>query len=200
MKARFTTTILTMTATLGLSVGAARASSNYDEAIDGDLSNDRLAPTSLLFSLGTNSITATSVSGDREYVHVVIPAGTVLSSIVLASYSSLDELSFIGVQAGTILSEPPTGTNPDNLLGWTHFGDGAGNVGTDILDDLGASAPAIGFTPPLPAGDYTFWMQQTGSNAATFRFDFEVTPEPATLALLGIAAGLRRRADVRRAS
>lgn len=193
MKDTMRSLIVAAAVTIALNGALARASSAYDEGVDGDLSNNRLAPTSLLFSAGANSITATSVSGDREYVHVVIPVGTVLSSIVLASYSSLDDTSFIAVQAGTILSEPATGTNPANLLGWTHFGDGPGNVGTDILDDLGASAPAIGFAPPLPAGDYTFWMQQTGVNAATFRFDFEVTPEPATLALLALAYALRRR-------
>ena len=54
---------------------------------------------------------------------------------------------------------------------------------------------AIGFTPPLPAGDYTFWMQQTGANSATYQFDFIVTPEPATAGLLFAAAVLllRRR-------
>jgi hypothetical protein len=55
----------------------------------------------------------------------------------------------------------------------------------------------MGFTPPLAAGNYTFWIQQTGANSATYTLDFRVTPEPGTLALLGISAAvgvaIRRR-------
>jgi hypothetical protein len=166
----------------------------HDEGVDGDISNDRLNPTDHMLAFGTNSVIATSVSGDREYLTLTVPAGMQLDSVVLFSYTSVDPLSFIAVQSGTTLTEPPTGTDPSNLLGWTHFGPGAGNVGTDILDDLGASAPAIGFSPPLGPGDYTWWMQQTGVNAATFQFDFNVSPEPATLGLVALVAlGLRRR-------
>lgn len=188
-------TVLAMLAALGLAAFPAVtfAGITYTESIDGDLSDDRLDPTDLNFSLGVNSITATSVQGDREYVHVVIPLGLDLSAVTLISYTGVDDTAFIGVQAGSVFTEPASGTNVANLLGWSHFGPGVGNVGLDILGDIGAGPGAIGFTPPLPAGDYTFWMQQTGTAQATYTFEFMVTPEPATVVLLMAVTLLAKR-------
>lgn len=182
-------------AAIGLAAGPAAAVVVHDESIHGDVSNDRLSPTAYVLSSGTNSLLATSVSGDREYVRFTVPAGFQLSQVVLASYAGIDGTAFIGVQAGSTLTEPPTGTNVANLLGWTHFGPGPGNVGTDILDNIGVGAGAIGFTGSLSAGDYTFWIQQTGANAATYQMDFVVVPAPAAAGLLGLAGVLacRRR-------
>lgn len=168
----------------------------HDESLNGDLSNDRLIPTAYALALGTNSLVATSVSGDREYVRFTVPAGFQLSQVVLASYAGIDGTAFIGVQAGSTLTEPPTGTNVANLLGWTHFGPVPGNVGTDILDNMGVGAGAIGFVGALAAGDYTFWIQQTGANAATYQMDFILVPAPGVAGLIGLAgvfASRRRR-------
>jgi len=168
----------------------------HNEAIDGDLSNDRLNPTQLALGLGTNTLIATSIGGnpaDREYVRMDLPAGLSLSQVMVVSYGPLQDISFIGVQAGTTMTEPPTGTNVANLLGWTHFGIGNGTVGTDILDDIGVGAGAIGFAPPLTGPSYTFWIQQTTPTATSYQLDFIVTPEPATIALLGISALMIRR-------
>jgi len=167
----------------------------WDEAVNGDLSNDRFNPTALNLAMGVNSITATSVSGDREYVALTLAPGTQLSAVNLVSYTGVDGTAFIAVQVGGQLTEPPTGTDAANLLGWTHFGSAEGNVGTDILDDMGIGSAAIGFVPPLPANTYTFWMQQTGANPSTFQFDFIVdVPGPGGLPLAAIAMiGWRRR-------
>lgn len=172
-----------------------QAGITYNETIDGDLSGDRLNPTSLIFSLGINTISATSVQGDREYIHVVIPLGLELAAATLTSYAGDDDTAFIAIQAGNVLSEPPSGTDVTNLLGWSHFGPGVGNVGLDILPDIGTGPGAIGFVPPLSAGDYTLWMQQTGTSPATYTFEFTVTPEPATAFLLmtGSFLAIRRR-------
>ena len=129
----------------------------WDETVDGPVSNNRLAPTSVSLVLGTNSLLGTTVSGDREYVTMSIPVSQKLGGVVLQSYVGIDETAFIAVQSGTTFTEPPTGTNVANLLGWTHFGPGAGStVGDDLLPLLGAGGGAIGFTPPLPGGNYTF--------------------------------------------
>ena len=151
-----------------------RADVAWNEGVHGDLSNDRLNPTVITVGLGVNSILATSVSGDREYFTMTLAPGWKLEQIFLASYASVDLTAFIGVQNGTVFTEPPTGTNVANLLGWAHFGPGVNTVGTDILDNMGVGNGAIGFTPPLPAGSYTFWSQQTGTNAATYRFGSRV--------------------------
>jgi hypothetical protein len=171
-----------------LSAGAARAV-NYTEGTD--LSSDPNNPTVLgSFGLGTHSITATSAGGDQDDFTFTIPAGHSLDSVVVGSYNSPlgDNTAFIGIAAGT--SIPDQGLAPGNLLGYTHFGPGGG----DILDDIGAAFDAIGFTPPLGPGNYSVWTQQAGSSA-TYRLDFVVTPEPSSLSLvaLGAVALLRRR-------
>lgn len=166
-----------------LAAGGARAFT-YDETVSPDLSNDRLNPTVLTAALGVNSLTMTSssVGPDRDYFTFAVPTGWLLSSIFHKSYVSDDDLSFFALQSGTALTEPPAGTNAGNLLGYTHFG--AGTVDTEIIDDLAASdspgpglPAAQGFTAPLGAGSYTFWVQQTGV-AAKYSFDFVLTPVP----------------------
>ncbi len=77
-----------------------------------------------------------------------------------------------------------------------------GDVRRDILPLMGAAGDgASGFTPPLPAGAYAFWIQEL-RQATTYRFDFEIAPVPqpstwtmllAGLALLGSCARQLRR-------
>jgi len=192
----FSSAIAVATA-IALASGAqtARAVIMHDESVHGDISNDRLNPTHHTLLLNANSLIATSIAGDREYIRLSVPAGLSLSAINVVSWQSVDLLGFIGVQSGTTFTEPPTGTNVANILGYGHFGPGAGNVGLDILPEISAGPGAIGFTPPLVAGEYTFWIQQTGPDPATYQLDFITTPEPSALCLLlfGAATLLRDR-------
>jgi len=161
----------------------------WNESINGDVSDDRLNPTSLTLHAGSNSFSATSQDGDLEYVHFTLPVGTSLTAIVNVSYAGTgDNLAFIGVQAGTTFTEPDTGTVVGNILGYAHFGPDEGTVGQDILPIMATSFAAIGFTPPLTGTHYTFWMQQLG-NPCTYEFSFQVVPTPGTAGLLA-AAGL----------
>src|SRR5919108_5582999 len=89
----------------------------WDEATQGDLSGDRFAPTSLTLTLGDNSLSATSQGGDLEYVTITVSEGELLSGLVLRSYSGSDGRAFIGIQAGTTFTEPPTTQSAANLLG-----------------------------------------------------------------------------------
>jgi hypothetical protein len=187
---------LVAAAVLALAPQGAGAISIWDEGVNGDLSGNRLVPTDLGdLAAGSSTVTATSVAGDREYFTLVVPAGHQLDAIVLGSYTtSANSLSFVGLQSGATFTELPTGTNVANLLGWTHFG--AAQVGTSILDDIGLGFGAQGFAPPLPAGAYTFWTQETGASPATYGLDFQVSlvPEPGTALLVALGlAGLAAR-------
>ena len=190
---RWHTTTALMTT---LATSTAFAGFSYDEGIDGDLSGDMQYPTSLgALMVGSNTVTATSVTGDIEYASLVVPAGITLDQIILQAYSGSFTRSFIAVQAGAEFTEPPVGTDVANLLGWTHFGTdfGVPGIGSDLLDNLGAGAGAIGFTPPLGPGTYTFWIQETGITPISYTLDFVATPTPATLLPLALIGFRRRR-------
>jgi hypothetical protein len=168
----------------------------YVESTNGDISSDRLNPTVFAVDPGANTISGTVVSGDRDYLTFTILPGYVFQSLTLDSYSGTGTLtkSFIGIQSGSTFTEPPTGTNVANLLGYTHFGP-TGATG-DILDDMGTGSGAQDFTAPLPAGDYTFWIQETGTQARdyTFTLNMVAVPEPSICAMLSLGVvGLARR-------
>jgi hypothetical protein len=163
-----------------------RGGTIWDEAVNGDLSGDRQAPTTLMLSPGSNELFATSVAGDLEYVTFTVPPGGTWTELVLRSYSGNDALAFLAIQQGTTFTEPPFTPDVSKLLGWAHFGPRAGHLGNDFLAETGNGAGAQGFTPPLPAGPYTMWLQQTGT-VSSYQLDFVVVPEPASLLLAGVA-------------
>jgi len=184
-----------------LLLATAAQANNWIEATDGDLSGNRLAPSSLALSVGDNSLTGTTIAGDLDYLTVTVPVGYTLSQINLVSYVSTDDLGFLGMQAGSTFTQPPTGTDVTQLLGWTHFG-GTPPLSFPIayLNTLGTAPGAIGFTGPLPAGPYTFWIQQVNSPLVSYGWNFVVAgaaPEPASagLVLLGLTGLLGRVAN-----
>ncbi|MBE9215027.1 pre-peptidase C-terminal domain-containing protein [Plectonema cf. radiosum LEGE 06105] len=159
--------------------------SNYDERIDGDISNDPTNPLELSLSEATTTVTATTGDGDQEYLTVTVPEGSQLNSVVLESYNPND-VAFIGVQQGDTFTEPlDNSAIRENILGYTLFGNPR-QVGTDILDEIGNGLNAIGFEGALPSGDYTFAIQQLGpSSDYTLAFNLgqavsqpEPNPEP----------------------
>jgi len=156
----------------------------YDEAVDGDLSGDGLTPTVLVAGAGVNTLVGTVSTPDLDYLTFNVASGFRLEALVLVSVST-DDLSFIAVQSGATFTEPPGDPDPANLLGWVHFDPTL--AGTDILDDMGLGDGAIGFTPPLPSGDYSFWIQNINSDGTDYEMQFVVSavPVPAALPLLG---------------
>lgn len=172
------------------------------ESQSGDLSNSGLAPTAVTLGLGSNLIAGTTgrISGvvDRDYFSFTLPAGTQLSSVFVlpgSTFLGFSAVSFIAVQAGPQVTVSPTATSAAGLLGWWHFGEN--DVGTDILGLMGTGGSAIGFNDPLPAGTYSFWIQDTGSGTAQYRLDFGVTPVPEPGAALLLLAGLAGLAGVK---
>ncbi len=172
---------------------SATAASIWDESVNGDLSSDPGAPTVLALALGTNSITGTTQS-DMDFFTVTVPDGASFAQLLLTSFESTDDLAFLAIESGTVITDLGS---PANLLGWLH--PSAALVGADIFDDLALGAGALGFTAPLGPGTYTLWMQQTGPEPVAYGIDLVVVavPEPPVGALfvlgLGALAIARRR-------
>lgn len=198
MLRRSTCALASMLTALAVGQGAA-AATVWNESVNGDLSGSYLAPTPVTLSLGTNSIIGSVTAGDRDYFRIAVPNGATFTQMILGAYSvSPANLMFAAIESGTIITEPPTSPNPANLLGYAHVG--YAQLGTDVLDDMAASnlsdPPAMGFTTPLPAGDYSFWLQQLNATPTSYRFDLVIVPEPAAAPLL--AFGLVALAILRR--
>jgi PEP-CTERM motif len=186
----------------------------YDEAVSGDLSNDKGAPTALTLTPGLNSVIGTVNgfgNGDpQDWVSFTIPTGFVMTSYVNSKYDSTDDQGFTGFQFGSsFLGDEFTA---GNYAGYAHFGTGATNpdgtpplstVGVNLLPLMANSsfAPgAAGFTPPLGAGTYTFLIQQGDTFTTSYQFDMNIRPVPepgSSLCLLGMGGlailALRRR-------
>lgn len=183
-----------------LAVAPSWASVIWDESLNGDLSNDRFNPTAFTLSPGTSSLIATSGADpdtgdmDREFFAFTIPDGFVLSEVRLAAYAGEDEIAFIGLVTGPIMTVDPESPAIEELYGWTLFGPLVLPVGSDYLPRMGSAQGAIGFTPPLSAGVYSWWSQQL-SPPVTYQWDFVVAPEPGTASLLAVGLLLctRRR-------
>ncbi|MEQ1935503.1 MAG: PEP-CTERM sorting domain-containing protein, partial [Fimbriimonadaceae bacterium] len=164
----------------------------WDENVQGDLSGNHLLPNNVSVSVGSNNLIGSTGNSDRDYFHFSLAPGQALTGIILRNYVSMDDISFLAVQEGTFFTEDPNNAHLENLLGWTFFG--TPEIGSDLLPVMGSNFGSIGFTPPLTGSDYTFWLQQTG-DPTDYHLDFQVVPEPTTLAALTGMAGLllRRR-------
>lgn len=178
-------------AMLALAAGASHAATVWDDAAT-DLSNDRFNPTPIAVSLGHNvvlGLTGDAGEGvDRDYFRFTIPDGAVLSALwLLPSTSVSGSASFIAIQAGPQVTVTPSGGGAQALYGLGHYDNS--QIGSDFLVTLVGQGKA-----PVPAGTYSFWVQETGG-VVGYALDFVITPsvpEPATALnlLLGLALGL----------
>jgi hypothetical protein len=194
---------------------AAHGDTIYNESVSGDLSNSGLTPTLLTVSFGANDLFGTTGKTgtvvDRDYFTFTVPQGLELTAItVLPGTQTLGPLgdSFIGIESGPEVTVSTAATDATGLLGWFHYD--TGDIGVNILPLMGTSGlGSTGFTAPLPAGTYSFWLQEGNVGTVPYGLEFTVTtPEPATWTMLltGLTAlvgktarratrsGLRRRA------
>jgi hypothetical protein len=173
----------------------------WDEVSQGDLSNSGSQPSLLMLDPGNNLLRGDFGAPDLDYFTVIVPTGFELSGIVTGIHNNPGlSRSFIGVQAGSSMTVPPTAADATGLLGWTHF---SGQDGVNLLPAISVpKAGSTGFTGVLTSGPYTFWLNETSPGPGlTYDLDFQVTaapvPVPAAAWLLGSAfvalSGLRRR-------
>jgi len=191
---------------IGLAVlGAPRlTAAAYNESVDGDLSGNYLSPTTVaVVANGSTSITGTiagagnGVSTDLDYFKVTVPPGQTLAALLVRSGTTTGGTgSFIGVYDGAAGTNPATATGAQ-LRGYYLYK--VADINTDILDDMGTfnfngTNPSQGFTPPLPAGDYTFWIQEGANGTFNYNMELQLVPEPAgwLLGLAGLAMMGRR--------
>src|SRR5262245_36225171 len=98
---------------LAISSFASPASAiDYTESVNGELSSNRMAPTLWgALQTGSNFLNGTTDLSDLDYFTINIPSGHNFTGLKLVSYdsgSSGDETAFIGIQAGTVMTVPPT--------------------------------------------------------------------------------------------
>jgi hypothetical protein len=161
---------------LALAAPAVQAA-NYNDATS-DFSDNNLAPTAITLDVGSNLITGNigTSPNDRDFFSFTLPAGWRLASVILTANSS--STSFIAVQDGGVILTADL-NNGSALRGWEHFHEGYLN--TSLLDEMGLNGKH--FTPPLGAGEYTFWIQETSNPVKSYGFNFvvESTVAPAAV-------------------
>ncbi|MDX2114302.1 MAG: MYXO-CTERM sorting domain-containing protein [Planctomycetota bacterium] len=183
-------------AALALAASSVHGATIWNESSQGDLPDDRLTPGVFVLAQGDNILEGVlegfrpDGSLDRDFVTLTILPGFRLTRIDLLDYQSDDFAAFIGVQPGAVFFPDPDDVTPNDLLGWALFG--PQDIGTDILPDIGAQG--TGFTPPLEAGTYALWIQQTGTlTNYSASFVVEQIPAPGAASLVLVSLGLLRR-------
>jgi hypothetical protein len=137
----------------------------WNESVNGDFAdeNQRLSPTPVAFSAGSNMVigdTGNSGSGvDRDYFRFTVPPGGTLTQVVVLDNTFVSgSSSFVAIKDGAQFTVAPNGT-PDPgsgpMLGFMHYAQE--HVNQNILPQM---APA--FAAGLPPGTYSVWVQETG--------------------------------------
>jgi len=167
----------------------------WDESVHGDLSNDDAAPTSLpSLVVGSNqvigSIGVSWSDDDGDAAMFTVPAGFVLSQLILESYSCGTHYDYVpfSLHPGTSASGPTI-----EFILLTDWGSG-----TDLLQF--DSAPG-----PQPAGVYTFhfdFIQQSGGpderSLYSVALNLAPVPEPSSMVLLSIGLAGLAKSRIRR--
>lgn len=185
------TLMIGLMGTLGF-VSTTNAAIIHNESIEGDLSNDNLAPTIVqLMGNGSNIVEGTTlpklepsdpVPQDPDFWSFTIQNGQALTGIILESYSNADDVglsqSFFAVSKDFGISSI---TDDSDLLGSALIGvENGTQQGDNLLPALGQAVPGgEGFQGRLGPGTYTFWTQETvGDTSYAFNFQISSVPEP----------------------
>lgn len=146
---------------LGARVAAAWASYGFVwvEGPGHYLSSDGTLPTDLDAGPGDNVIHGT-INGyhptdGSDFFRFTLGPNWELHTITLTEYSYAGDTTFLGIEDSDVYV---TGLTNDQYFGYCYFGQE--DLGLDLLDPMGASNG--NFTPPLGAGTYTFWVNESG--------------------------------------
>lgn len=163
----------------------------FDEAGLGDFSDNGGTPTALgqLF-VGTNTISGTTGSNDRDHVTFSVGANEQITSFVITEFTEAGG-HFFGLANGTTAPGAGSGFLIADLISSNEtpfqvLGAGGGQFG-------GSGVPAL-----LGAGDYTVLFNETAGVSPDYTAEIVVSaiPEPGSLAILSAGLGLiafRRR-------
>jgi len=154
----------------------AHAATAWNETSNGDFSNNGLAPTAIALTTGSNHVIGTTGNSgagvDRDYFTFTVPAGRVLTAIVLLNNTYVSGgASFVGLQAGPQLTVSPSGAGAEQLIGFMHYSGDL--IGSDVLPLITSKFPH-----GLSQGAYSVWVQETGG-PVEYGFDFVLSPLPA---------------------
>lgn len=187
---------ITATAILAILVGGDQPLSAdivWDEAVDGDLSDNPNAPTLVNFSNGLNTVigTLSEPDGDeRDYLTFTLGPNQFLTGLILDALDPTGVefgVSFQAINAGNIGFIP--GDDPsENFLGFEFVSPFM--VGQDMLPDLAVGLfGSTGFSIPLGPGNYTYLIQElTPGEFRSYQLTFVVVPEPSTIGLFGLSS------------
>jgi hypothetical protein len=160
----------------------------YNEAVSGDLSDVAASPTVLAFGVGNNQVKGTMVTppppaenDTRDFITFTVPPGHQLTAIILEEYIALPgggpgNTGFHAINAGPVGKTP--GVDPSSaFLGGDHVS--GANEGMNILLDLAITPlSGTGFSVPLPAGTYSYVIQQTGNDLTGYDLNFVIAAVP----------------------
>lgn len=162
----------------------------YDEAVSGDLSDLRSAPTPITFVIGDNDLLGdtgwlTEDDAYLDYATFIIPEAARLTRITVlpGTFGAEDGDIFFGLEAGPVVTVNPARPSETSLIGWNHFSEGS--IGTQLL---------AGKTPIGP-GVYSIWIQDYNEEVAPYRLRFTLestapVPEADTYAMMLAGLGL----------
>ena len=180
------------------------ASADFIEPADGELSGNFLSPTPVaLVPNGSTRVSGTVAgrgmgeSTDLDYFTVTVPVGQVLKAlnVLPGTVGGGATGGFIALFSGATAVNPATAVSGDSLGYYLYrASDAISNI--NILDDManfnfpimGNPNLSQGFTPPLFAGQYTFWIQEGANGPFPYNFELVLSvPAPSTILLFGLA-------------
>jgi hypothetical protein len=159
----------------------------WDESVNGNLSNNRMAPTSLTFKPGINTVAGSLTGGFGDgkyydYFKVAVPAGFALTGFTVNSVTSLNSGAMLmGIAGGNTFPSDQNGNNVSAILGFAVVG--PSSAGAEIFPTLATpnyqGYGNIGFTNYLGAGTYSVWIQDWDTPATyqvSLRLEAAIAP------------------------